>query len=557
MRPQRLFLLIPIAGLAVVAWTKARVLERTNINWDEFNFLHHVTKVVDGTETLPFLTFHGHLFSWVLKVSDVGIEQIIAGRRAMFALWLVTVLLVGWIGRRLIGGSAGVFAAFVASVFAVTLEHGTAFRYDPLLVTLFLGAAAACLNRGWAGPVIAGACMALAGLVTLKASLFIPSLVVVLLAPALDARHRSRALKRAGLFLVTGAVVGGLLLWWHRWGMEPRPASRWAASAANTALGRLFPQRGAFLNSLADDPVPWELLLLGLVISIALLVRSGTSRAHRTRLLRVLALAAPLASIVFYRNAFPYFYTSVLPGAALLAGVAWRGLELTARGRRSIAWAAGAGVLLLCLPLHAWYEDHRDDTVARQRAAIEGVRQIFPEPVPYLDRCGMAAPYPRVGLFMSSWTMTSYRARQRPVVREWLTRDQPVFVLANISSLELDAPWRKHMYAWLPEDYALLQDHYLHHWGPVWVAGRQLQLEPGVATPTEILIAGRHTIEATVPVEIDGRRFSPGDVVLLEQGTHHVTAVAEQQVTVRLRWGDHLPVPDKRLLPDGELFVGF
>jgi hypothetical protein len=93
----------------------------------------------------------------------------------------------------------------------------------------------------------------------------------------------------------------------------------------------------------------------------------------------------------------------------------------------------------------------------------------------------------------------------------------------------------------LAEDATTLRENFIPHWGAVWVAGKRLTVttEP---TNFQMLIAGQYTLEAEVPVSIDGNLYHPGEVVRLGSGEHR--AESAQGRTFTLRWGDHLYRPD-------------
>jgi len=192
---------------------------------------------------------------------------------------------------------------------------------------------------------------------------------------------------------------------------------------------------------------------------------------------------------------------------------------------------------------------------------LEVVHRLFPEPVGYVDRCAMVSTFPHAGFFMSTWGMEGYHARGRPVFAEILRRDQPVFIVANNTQLNIALPddlRRRYIppaYDLLAEDLALLRDNYVHHWGPLYVAGKRVEIE-SAAEPAgfEVSIAGIYTLEAAEAVRIDGEPVAPGEAVMLTQGMHQLAADAPGGYV--LRWGDNLPLPDQ-LPPRKALFTGF
>lgn len=192
-----------------------------------------------------------------------------------------------------------------------------------------------------------------------------------------------------------------------------------------------------------------------------------------------------------------------------------------------------------------------------QRQVIEAVHRMFPVPVAYLDRCSMISSFPQAGLFLSSWGIEDYRNTGRPIMREMLAERQPKFLIANSPFLaEAFAPAAsgERAQSLFAEDREVLEGNFIHHWGPVFVAGKQV-----IATDREqlfdLLIGGPYTVESTGPLLIDGRRYAPGDVLALRPGTHRFVSPAGAQ-RLLLRWGDRLARPDVAA-PDAAMFGDF
>jgi hypothetical protein len=107
----------------------------------------------------------------------------------------------------------------------------------------------------------------------------------------------------------------------------------------------------------------------------------------------------------------------------------------------------------------------------------------------------------------------------------------------------------------LEEDWVALRSHFVHHWGPLWVAGKQFDLKQETpAQSFEIVTPGAYTIEAAAEISIDGAVYREGDVLELGQGGHTIECRGAD-VTVTLRWGDHLYRPQEEGVP-GKLFMG-
>src|SRR5690606_23652136 len=72
----------------------------------------------------------------------------------------------------------------------------------------------------------------------------------------------------------------------------------------------------------------------------------------------------------------------------------------------------------------------------RQVAIQTGVREVFPEPVVYIDESGMIGDYPRaINHFASGWGLANYLQAGTPTYSGALRREQVPFLLANSHSL--------------------------------------------------------------------------------------------------------------------------
>jgi hypothetical protein len=195
-----------------------------------------------------------------------------------------------------------------------------------------------------------------------------------------------------------------------------------------------------------------------------------------------------------------------------------------------------------------------------QRQTLAAVHRMFPEPVPYIDRCSMVSAYPKTGFFMSVWGMSIYYRRGEPIMRSILEQDQPRFLLANRRMLELDdlgpEEHGPEHFGLFKEDLVVLQANFVHHWGAIYVAGKRLVLPGDRSERTfDILVEETYTLESPLAVTLDGQPLAPGETIALEQGRHTMSAAGEGGEAV-LKWGEHLYRPDEAA-PEGPLFTGF
>ena len=85
-------------------------------------------------------------------------------------------------------------------------------------------------------------------------------------------------------------------------------------------------------------------------------------------------------------------------------------------------------------------------------------------------------------------------------MREVLRREHPAFLVADTYYLDLDRPWHDTLnggrLGLLAEDYAVLRDNFVRHWGAIYVPGKRVDFPAGEAEKdVEILIPGVYTLE--------------------------------------------------------------
>lgn len=553
------------ALLAATAVAKLWLVFTQNINWDEFYYLSQVYDWRRGSLDQALQTIHVHLFAWLTLIPGNEVPQIIAARLVYFGLHVAATALLFAIARRAFDQELALLGVFFYFSFSFVVDNATSFRTDGLAVLLVLAAIHLLLmpERSWRHLVAAGMTTALAGLVTIKAVFYLPVFGLLLVAPILAGLSRLRLLLEGLVYLCAGAVTFGSLYLMHT-AMLDIPESGAAVDYARGAAAKVillnhpFPQLPWLAFSFRDNAFIWLLLLPGL---FGVLI--GCYRAENwPRQAMLLAFFLPFLSFAIYRNAFPYYYVFAFPLTLLLCGL---GLETLDRHRRArgggsslpykIAAVAGTAVMLT-----ANVVEKGVDGMQTQRRIIEAVHQMFPEPVPYIDRNSMIASFPKVGFFMSSWGLEKYRDGGRPVFREGLQREAPIFLIANTPVLEIGpGTTRPPSYAGISlfeEDWKTLRENYIPHWGPIYVAGKAFEGLSAAPRGFEVLIPGTYTLEAAGPVIIDGTTYLPGAFLTLEMGGHEIANPAPGRFDVRLRWGENLTRPTAPP-PAGEIYAGF
>jgi hypothetical protein len=550
-----------LAAVLLLLVLKYRLLPLININWDEFRFLSRIYELKRGELGSAFQTFHVELFRWLARVPGNEADQVIAGRTFAFALRLASSYLIFLIGKRLFGVTGALLAVLASLGFSHLMRHGEAFRADPIIACLFLATASLLILR-MSSPfavALSAVALAMAGLVSIKSALYLPS-VALIFAAHLTTPGRGLVLRRFGLFCAVGLVAYLGLQTLHAAalpaaGVDAAPAAAsLAARIGRSVLGEA-PFYDALVETVRLDQGFWLILVAGSAIALTEALRgAGEVRRHGIILLGFLL---PLGALFLYRNTFAYFYATVIPVAALVSGVVPARVERWLRRRPVLAGPVLIG-LGIPLALTGWrcYTLLNVDTVAPQRRVLEAVWEVFPNAVPYIDRCSMVAAYPKVGPFMSTFVLSGYRARGASIMPALVRERQPVFVLANVEGLQLALPWEvaeKSPHRLLRQDFEYLKAHYVHHWGPLWVAGADLAVGAVGAVEFELPVAGPYTVETRGSVELDGQPVENGAAVRLEAGPHSVRS-PDTPKPVTLRYGDHLPRPVGPP-PDGPLFL--
>jgi hypothetical protein len=591
---------IAVAVVVVVLSGVRLALARTiNVNWDEFYFLSRVHTYLRDELTEPLLTFHVHFLGWVTTTSTNEVDQVLALRGVMLGLGGVAAVSAWWIGRRLTGnGIASALAVVLAQSFSNVLNHGAAARFDAPVVACALVAAALLLVDTGVAAIGAGIILALGACISIKSAFYLPTLFGLVVGRALFADRApgssttaaapagGRATFGRGLvFAATTAVVFVVAMLAHKATLATTAVTTTTAATTSTAGGTRsvggiaakvlafrprIPNKAALLGTLDADRWWWGLLVAGVVIAVVAIVRGERRRSHAQALCFVL----PVATLFVYRNSFAYFYVSVVPFVGVLVAVP---LSAVARWIRRPAWgfvAMGALVAPSLFAAATWVRWNAATQTGLQRQVIDVVHEIFPTPVPYVDRCAMVGSFKKVGPFMSTWTLSDYRDRGAPVFAELLRREAPLLLLENVGSLRLaqsadDADDGIHRL--LPADFAVLQENFVPHWGPVRVAGKQVALTTDAPTTFSVLIPGDYVIElgatdrsgaglvgaglvGTDLVDIDGVVYGDGEMVTLGEGPH--TARGVTTTTLGLRTAQALPPPTTAPL-DERLFVGF
>ena len=545
---ERTFLALCGATVALALLLQAAGVLRRDVHWDEFIFLSNVHTWLRGGALRLFQTPYVHFFGWLPVAGPDELAQVRLGRWVLLASWAGSLALLYRVALRV--GDRAVAAAAVAVAAALTenLVHAASFRVDALMAPVFLGA---CLGVMAPGPrrfALAGAFGGVLLALSLKALLLLPLLVALALA---SARGRADAWRLLGMGAASLAATAAAIFAVHGALLPDAPPAAGGPATAGVFLsnagtrmlleGGIFPRLGTLRASALANLPAWLLAAVGLGTAAGLF-REGEDRSRAWLLL---LFATPVALFAVYRNLWPYALVSLLPTVWVVAGVGWaRALRSPLRAARLGAWAVFVWILGAQIVTAA---ELRRDGSELQRQTLDVVHRLFPEPVPYIDRVGMVASFPRPLFNMTTFGLETYRARGVPELSRYIDALHPPLLILNTSTLavfgnavEAGADPRPPL---LPEDEARVRESYARFWGPVYLAGRGWdRLDAGQELAFPIHVPGPFTLLASGPVTVDGLVLAPRESLELTVGTHTVVS-QETQAGVRLLWGRDLVEP--------------
>ena len=566
---------IVIATLVLtVIVLKVLLLSRLPVNQDEFNVLSSVYAYERGELMQPFQHFHVHFFVWLRAVGENEVTQVVAARIVMYLFLLGTCFYLFRMGSHILNVRGALFSVLCYVSFLFTVVNGASFRNDTPATFFIMFALYHFIARedSLFSSLLGGFAMAISLLFTIKAAIYLPvfagwflSRLIISNGPAKSWRHIS--------YFLTALISGFFMLYkLHAATLPPSLVSSVGAGVGDTSFLHkafsmfvrfegVFPGLKWFLLTLRADYIIWSLLLGGLVVYLIDLVRRKYTRTEPKAYLFVFLI--PLLSLLIYRNAYPYFYVFLIPATTLFCGHSLEYILSVFKKPRQVAVPILSGVLGLLvifssIPYFTYFLASTSKTTAVQRDICSKIHTMFPSSVAYIDGCSMVSSFRKVGFFMSSAGMENYLQRGEPVMQGVLNEETPLFLLANVPHLDLhsvEPPVSDTSLTLLEADWRALKSYFIHHWGPVWVVGKQFSLGPERRLEHfEIVVPGLYTVEAAAEIVVDGALHRQGDVVQLEEGTHTIEFKGGRDTMIRLKWGDHLYRPDSE--SESSFFLG-
>lgn len=527
---ERLAVLFLATAIAVLLALQFHLVLTRSINWDETHFLKQVHDFMRGELTVPLQTLHVRLFAWLPGTDLLGVDQVIRGRMVMFAAELVTCASTVVIARRFVILSQALLCVLAYLSVGYVIQHGFAFRTDPLAAALAMSALAilARARLGW---------IAVSGFALLTGAAFMVTMKIVLLAPAFAglawlrwSEDRFSVTRAVRIFAAAALslMAAGLIYLWHGAGIAPATEAGEMVGRSGEAMFFLGgPDNWRYLVAAALSGVPFIMVLAALVWSLA----SGSDFTRDERI-ALAGLALPLACVFFYFNVYPYFFAFIL--APVAAGLAGAMPLLTRRyGQGKVA------LLLLASGVVFWVMED-ESRLDEQRTIQQAVTQMFPQQISYFDFAGFFPEHSKANFFMTRWGFRNYEAGVVPTFSEIMAQEtvpllaavdrQPTSPLSSVMRGELDEPWINKV------DAAALRSTYRQVWGPLYLAGTVLG--PNEASEWNVRVPGTYTVEGRLTV--NGQVHENGDLVVLTRGPVSLHSGDED---AGLLWGDHLRIP--------------
>ena len=538
--------------LAALFIAQIAMVMKFEINWDEFFMLDWLYQFRRGELLQPLQTIYLHLLGWVPHVGENEVTQIVAVRIAMLGCTVGTCLFIFGIVRRFFSSFAALVAVISFMTFSFVFRHGMSFRADAIVVcTLMAALFFATDPRQSAMKILTtGFLIGLAGMITIKAIFYAPIFAVILLARWADNQWSRRAFLQS-ISLPIIAVCSFFLLYALNAALlgDSGAGVNYVAENAGPSVltGRFFPEWQTFTRAASLNPFYVLLFIVGASF-LAKDLASGDARS-KWMSFALISFSAPLTTLFFYTHTHPYFYTFMLaPASIFIASAIDRPYLKNEPLRENIV----IGVLAFLL-VSATIQGMKQ-TLDHQHKTVDVIHKLFPQPVDYIDRTSMISSHHKHGIFMSGWKMREYYKANQAVFPSILEKSSPKFVLANIDTLDLDRPDKQRSgKVLLSEDFQVLRDNYIHHWGAIYVPGKILNVDQPLST-FEIIIAGSYTLESDHAVTINGNSYASGDTITLPRSTHEISSTKAQ--TAVLRWGKDLYKPAEAAA-EQDLFRGF
>jgi hypothetical protein len=518
-----------LAGITLVLVLQLVMVFARAINWDEFWHYNHIVQLHEGTLDGTLRRLHAFAFSWVTALPGTNIDHIIIIRLFMLGYELVIVAALVGLAMRFTDRTTALLCALSYVSFPYVFQHGASFRYDPpvtalLMTTLWLLISS---RLGFRAILAGGLLVAFIPFVSTKAVLYAP---VFAGAAYLRWSEHDFSIDYVRRLALLGLVALAIFAGFHSAMSTVVAAGPETGEGLSTdgVLSTVF----TFLENsnwpyialgLARDPFVLALLILGPVA----LARSRRPIPEKIALFSFFAFGlTPL----YYINTAPYFFVFLLPPVLIASSDAITWL----RKRFSAAKLAMVLVILVAPTIAT----EPLGTLSKQRQLRDITVATFGEDVRYFDFPGFLGTNGKANTFISPLVVWIHQRSGLLMIRPIMEKETVPLVMNNHyllkSALETNNP--DFLDA---QDLAALRANYIHFWGPLWIAGRNVPADGGEVI-FQNLVPGPYTVRDSA-VTIDGARYSPGEVIDLDRGIHRIASAVH--APARLTWGAHIAQP--------------
>lgn len=517
------------------------IVIRRAINWDEFFHYSQVVRLAHGTLSEPLQTLYTRAFVWVLDLPGTGVDHIIVIRLFMLACELVTLAAIVGMAGRFTDRVTAVLCAIAYVSMAYVFKHGTSFRPDAPAVAMLMSSAWILVNRKLdvAAIFLAGLLAGISTILTIKSVLYAPVFTgIAWLRWCEGGRRRGDGARLA--VIAIWALVSAVVVYLLHFSTLPMGSEEQARGILTSAGGKMFSGnqlygRYALVAALASPVVAAATLAAPLVI--------WRSEFPKPAKLALLGMWLPLTTLIFYHNTAPYYYAFMLPPVVVAAGPVFA-ISSRRYDRRIIGaiMVASALVTLVTEP---------ENPIERQKTVQREATRMFPSGVAYFDSYALLGDFPKANVFMTPWGVQRYLTGEVPNMVFAMAKDAVPLLLNNDPAINEALTTGEPVAALLPGDLVAIRETYVPVWEPIWVAGRDVPAgERDVAW--NVRVPGVYTVLKS-SLGIDGRLFSPGQMIRLERG-RHVLSTGDR--AARLLWGENLDPPASPPL-DGPLVMPF
>jgi len=521
-----------LAALAIIALVQVHFSLTRTINWDEFFFYGQIVDFTQGEALRPLQTLHVQLFQWIPAIASDGVEGILIGRMVMLVCALATAAAVAAIAGRFARTDYALTAGLVWLAAGFTMQHGWSFRTDPLATVFVAGGLAvlarAKLNAAWIA--VGGLLIGIAGMVTLKAILFLPAFAgLAWLRWSEEQFSLTRAIRIAAIPVVALIAFAAIYLV-HATLLDNGSASTGAAYVGGVSQDMLFAGWPIYLHFAVKAAILSIPALAAIVVTASML-----PTIQRDRAIALTGLMLPIAALVIYRNTLPYFYPMMLVPVIAASVIGIAAIAERYSLRLLVFYTAISGCVVWIVDGHSRIDE--------QRGIQHAADQIFNEPVGFFDFSDMLPAHRKANGFLTRWGIESTYEGGTGYFRERLENEAvPLLLTAEpeqnptLLAIMNELPQQVRFRA---EEREVLRATYRQFWGPFWLAGREVGA--GESARYEVLVPGPYTVTAG-EVELDGAVYDAGTVVVLKRG--FVELRNTSTAPTGIIWGDKLTPPD-------------